>query len=229
VVLLRDRAWGSAGDARNHHLGGQIVLGPARRFLGTVSAGCAIGATFLLASSASVAQAALINLDACNTDAVSQPFAPWGDPSSYELAPGGDFESSDFTSSPWTLSGGAQVVPGSEPFAATGTLGGSSLSLPAGASAESPSTCVDAAYPSVRFFVAGSGTLAVSVVYGSLVIPAGVVVAAGDWAPTPVMITGSLVGGLLSGGTAQVSLKLTGLTGSPQADDVLVDPWFRSG
>jgi hypothetical protein len=33
--------------------------------------------------------------------------------------------------------------------------------------------------------------------------------------------------GLLSGGTAQVSLELTGLTGSPQVDDVFIDPWTR--
>jgi len=199
----------------------------ARRLLGTVSAGAALGATFLLASSGAVAQADVINLGACNSNAVSQPFAPWGDSSSYELAPGGDFESSDFTMSPWTLSGGAQLVPGSESYAATGTLGASSLSLPAGASAESPSTCVNAAYPTVRFFVAGSGTLSVSVVYGSLVIPTGVVVAAGGWTPTAPMLTGSALGGLLSGGTAHVSLLLTGLTGSPQVDDVFIDPWMR--
>lgn len=204
-----------------------MLPSPARRFLGTVSAGCALGATVLLASSVSVAQASLINVSTCNSNATSQPFAPWGDSSSYELAPGGDFESSDVTSSPWTLSGGAQIAPGSEPFAATGTLGSSSLSLPAGASAESPSTCVDAGYPSLRFFVAGSGTVAVSVVYGSLVIPTGVVVAAGTWTPSPALITGSVVGGLLAGGTAQVSLELTGLSGSPQVDDVFIDPWTR--
>jgi hypothetical protein len=82
---------------------------------------------------------------ACKSSALSQAFAPWGDTSSYELAPGGDFESSS-----WTLEHGAQLVSGSEPFAATGTLGASSLSLPAGGSAQSPSTCVDAAYPSLR-------------------------------------------------------------------------------
>ena len=200
---------------------------PARRLLGAVSAGCAMCATALLTSSVSIAQADLVNFGTCNSSTLSQPFAPWGDSSSYELAPGGDFESSDFASSPWTLSGGAQLVSGSEPYAATGKLGGSSLSLPAGASAESPSTCVDAAYPTIRFFVGGSGTAAVSVVYGSLVIPTGVVVAAGSWTPTPTMVTGSSLAGLLSGGTAQVSLELTGLTGSPQVDDVFIDPWTR--
>jgi hypothetical protein len=169
----------------------------------------------------------LINRGPCNSNALSQPFAPWGDSSSYELAPGGDFESSDFASSPWTLTGGAQLVAGSEPYAATGTLGASSLSVPAGATALSPTTCVDAAYPTLRFFVGGSGSVALSIVYDGVSIPTGVVVAAGSWTPTPVMITTDSLLGLLSGGTAQVSLELTGLTGSPQVDDVFIDPWGR--
>jgi hypothetical protein len=199
----------------------------ARRLLGTVSAGCALSAAFLLLPSISAAQASLIGLGTCNSSALSQPFAPWGDPSSYELAPGGDFESSDYASSPWTLTGGARLVAGSEPYAATGTLGSSSLSLPAGSSAQSAATCVSVAYPTVRFFVGGTGSVAVSVVDGGLTIPTGLVVAAGSWMPTPVLITANPVLGLLSGGTAQVSLELTGVSGSPQVDDVFIDPWTR--
>ena len=62
---------------------------------------------------------------------------------------------------------------------------------------------------------------------GSLVIPAGVAIAGGDWSPTPVMLTSSAVLGALSGGTAQVSLTFTGLSGSPRIDDVFIDPWGR--
>ncbi|HWF73770.1 MAG TPA: hypothetical protein VG186_10530 [Solirubrobacteraceae bacterium] len=192
--------------------------------LGTISAGCALSAAVVLIPAVSAAQAQLINLGACNSNPLSQPFAPWGDSSSYELAPGGDFETST-----WTLSGGARIVPGSEPFAATGTLGSFSLSVPAGASAVSPSTCVDAAYPSVRFFVGGTGAVAVSVVYDGIAIPTGLAVAAGSWTPTAPMITTSPVLGILSGGTAHVSLELTGVVGSPQVDDVFVDPWMRGG
>ena len=168
------------------------------------------------------AQAAVVNLNPCNGAALSQPFAPWGDPSSYELAPGGDFENSG-----WTLSGGAQRVTGSEPFAVTGSLGSWSLDLPAGASAQSPTTCVDAAYPSIRFFIAGRGIVAVSVVAGDLVIPAGIAVASSGWAPTPVMVTTSAVVAALSGGVANVSLRITTLAGDPQIDDVYIDPWCR--
>ena len=82
---------------------------------------------------------------------------------SYELSPGGDFEHPT-----WTLSGSARQVRGSEPYAATGALGTWSLTLPAGSSAQSPSTCVDAAYPTVRFFIAGTGSVPCSLVYGDL-------------------------------------------------------------
>jgi hypothetical protein len=169
-----------------------------------------------------VARADPINLNPCNGAPLSQPFAPWVDPAWYELAPGGDFETST-----WTLSGRAQLVSGSEPYAATGTLGSWSLKLPAGSSAESPVTCVDAAYPSVRFFIVGTGTVVVSIVADGVAIPAGVAVAGPAWEPTPVMITSSAVLAALSGGTAQVSLQIQALTGHPQIDDVFIDPWCR--
>jgi hypothetical protein len=184
---------------------------------------CALGTTALLApivSNAWAAGTSLINLNACNQSALSQPFARWADFADYELAPGGDFESSA-----WTLSGSAAPVAGSEPYAATGTLGSSSLSLPAGSWAQSPATCVDAAYPSIRFFIAGRGLVAVNVVDGGLVIPAGVAVAGGEWSPSPVMLTLSAVLGALSGGTAQVSLTFVGLSGDPRIDDVFIDPY----
>ena len=101
------------------------------------------------------------------------------------------------------------------------------MSLPAGSSAVSPATCVDASYPTTRFFIAGSGVVAVSVVDDGLAIPAGVAIAPGDWQPTPAMLTESPLLGLLSGGTARVSLELTGVLGDPQVDDVFVDPWNR--
>jgi hypothetical protein len=204
------------------------MINSARRLIRTVSVACTLGATAFLAPIVSDAQAnvvnptSLVNLDTCNLSALSEPFAPWWDFADYELAPGGDFESST-----WTLTGGARLVAGSEPYAATGSLGSSSLSLPAGSSARSPLTCVDAAYPSIRLFIAGNGLVAVDVVDNGWVIPAGVALAGGEWSPTPVMLTSSAVLGALSGGTAQVSLTFTGLSGSPRIDDVFVDPWSR--
>jgi hypothetical protein len=140
----------------------------------------------------------------------------------YELVPGGDFETST-----WSLAGGATRVAGSEPYAVTGTLGSSSLSLPAGSSAQSPLACVGVSDPSIRFLIAGVGAVKVDVVAGSKVIPAGVAVAGGPWTPTPVLVTNSPVLAASSGGTAQVSIAFTSLSGSPLVDDVFVDPWSR--
>ena len=193
-----------------------------RRLRGGLALTIALAFVVAVALPVSPARADLVNLNACNGAPLSQAFVPWSDPSWYELAPGGDFESAT-----WALTAGAQLTPGSDPYAATGTLGSSSLSLPAGSSAQSPSTCIDAAYPTVRFFIAGTGLVAVSVIDGALDIPAGIVAAAGPWEPTSVMLTESPVLGALSGGTARVSLQLTALTGNPQVDDVFIDPWNR--
>ena len=192
------------------------------RTLGSLIAVIALAIGTALLLPASPARADVINLNPCNSAPLTQPFARWGDPASYELAPGGDFEAPA-----WALYGGAHRVPGSEPYAATGTLGSGSLTLPMFSSAQSPPTCVDAAYPTVRFFIAGTGAVAVSLVDGNLAIPAGIAVAGHTWQPSPVMITSSPVVAALSGGVAQVSLRITSLIGDPQVDDVFVDPWNR--
>ena len=199
-----------------------------RRLIWIVSAVCTLGAADLLAPSLSNAQtnagtaAASVPLNGCSLSVLSQPFAPWLDYAKYELAPGGDFESST-----WTLAGGASRVSGSEPYAVTGALGTSSLSLPSGSSAQSPPTCVDTTEPAIRFFIQGTGSVAVNVVDGSSVVPVGVVAAGGGWAPTPVVFTNSAVLAAPSGGTAQVAVAFSGLSGNPRVDDVFVDPWSR--
>jgi hypothetical protein len=200
------------------------MINSARRLISTVAVACTLGAAALLTPSIAdaVSPTPVVGLNACNLSALSHPFAPWLDYASYELAPGGDFESST-----WSLTGGAKLVAGSEPYAATGTLGSSSLSLPAASSAQSPPTCVDATDPSIRFFIAGIGSVAVHLVEGSSMIPAGVAVAGGEWAPTPEMLTSSAALGATSGGTAQVSVVLTALSGSSRIDDVFIDPWSR--
>jgi hypothetical protein len=193
-----------------------------RRLRSSLAFTIALGVAGAVALSAPAAQAGLINISTCNGATLSTPFAPWADPSSYELAPGGDFESSA-----WRLSGRAGVASGSEPFAATGLLGASSLTLPAGSSAQSPPTCVDAAYPTVRFFASGTGTIAVGVDYDGLYLPAGVAIVAGGWQPSPLMLTSSALPAAVAGGTTDVSLVLTTLTGNLRIDDVFIDPWNR--
>jgi hypothetical protein len=199
-----------------------------RRRLRGLAATAALSAIALGATAASSAQASVLSLSACDDSLLSQPFLPWVDVNSYKLVPGGDFEGS---LTGWSLSGPAAVVSGSEPAGVTGAVGSSSLSLAAMGSAQAPSTCVNAAYPSFRFFARSDtpgSLLAVSVVYPSLLgpvtIPVGVVGLGLGWAPTLPMLTGSAVPGLLAGGTAPVSLRFTELTGTSQIDDIYVDP-----
>jgi hypothetical protein len=86
---------------------------------------------------------------------------------------------------------------------------------------------VDAAYPTVRFFIAGAGSVAVSLVDGNIEIPAGVVVAGSSWLPTPVILTTSALLAATSDGVTAVSLRLVALSGDTQVDDVFIDPWNR--
>jgi hypothetical protein len=190
----------------------------------TVPAFAVLGAT-----SGAQASAAAVTTTPCSSAALSEPFAAWGDTNSYELLPGSNFAGS---LAGWTLSGGAKVVAGGEPFVVNGTAGTASLDLPAGASVQSPSTCVDAAYPTFRFFArndTAKSTLLVQVVYdlpsvGVVVVPVGVVAASSAWAPTSAMPTGAALPSALEGGTAGVELRFTELTGTSQIDDVFIDP-----
>jgi hypothetical protein len=199
----------------------------SRRLLPLAAAISSLGISGAL--SATPAQAALLSGGACDTSTLTQPFAHWGDTNDYKLVSGGSFESG---TTGWKLSGGARVTSGSEPYAVTGAVGKYSLYLPAGASAQAPATCVNAAYPSLRLFGRNSGllsTVLVQLVYtnsllGLLPIPVGTVALSGQWAPSLPMLTASAVSGLLSGGTSQLAVRFTALTGSSQIDDVFVDP-----
>jgi hypothetical protein len=164
----------------------------------------------------------LVQVDSCDGATLTQPFSPWLDFNYYKLAPGGDGSLTG-----WSLSGGAQQVAGGEPWNVSGSAY-NSLSVPAGGTAVSPTTCVDAAYPTFRLFdVTGTpgSTAAVSVVFNGLTIPVGVIAPGNSWSPTLPMTTLSAIPGLLDGGSANIQLQFTGLTGSVTVDDVYVDPW----
>ena len=126
----------------------------SRRLLPLAAIVSSLGLSGVL--SAAPAQAALVSTGACDNATLSQPFASLGDTNQYKLVPGGSFESG---TAGWTLSGGAKVVAGSEPYGATGSVGKSSLYLPAGASAQTPYTCVNASYPSLRLFARNNSLL----------------------------------------------------------------------
>ena len=211
----------------------RIFPAAARRLPSRPSTGLALALTgvALVACSSTPARAALLTGPTCSQGAVRQPFLRWGDANYYELVSGGDFEGS---LSGWTLTGGAKTVAGSEPYAATGSLGASSLSLPAGASAQSPFTCVDAGYPSFRLFARNEALLSsvlVQVVYktvlGTSTASLGIASLSASWNPTLPMLTNSIIGGVLNGGTGQVALRFIAVGGPSRIDDVLIDPRMR--
>jgi hypothetical protein len=204
--------------------------GMVRRLLCLISASTGIVFTLLASLSLASAQAAT-STATCPSSPLSQPFLQWGDSNSYTLVAGGNFEGS---LAEWTLARGAQRAAGSEPYGVTGALGSSSLSLPAGATAQSPFTCVEASYKTFRFFARNTGTASkvlVHVTYqtpiGLVSVPVGIVTLTNGWQPTPAMPTGAQLAGGLLGGTAQMALTFTAVTGNSVIDDVFVDPRMR--
>ena len=182
------------------------------------------------------ASASLIETSACDGATLTKPFTPWNDSNNYKLAPGGDVEGS---LDGWTFTGGAKVVAGGSPFAATGERSASAISIPAGGTVTTDATCVNAAYPSFRFFAKSSGgllgllpTLKVDLVFrdnvlGLVALPAGVVGPKSSWGPSPAMWTLAAVGGLVSNGETPLAIRFTSVLGTWQVDDVFVDPFAR--
>jgi hypothetical protein len=165
----------------------------------------------------------------------SQVFAPWGDSANYLPAPNGGFESG---AKGWSLSGGAAVVPGNQPFLRTGAY---SLSLPSGSSAMSPTVCLGTKQLFIRLFAKDSGGsdhgLRVRVYWYGLLnkllgvsdfatLPAG-----GDWGPSDRVNSG---GGLLAPlpivaliSSTSARIEVTPLGGGSQwrIDDLYIDPY----
>ena len=169
----------------------------------------------------------------CGDETLTQPFAQFGDRANYKLVAGGSFESG---TTGWTLTRGAKVVTGNEPWKVGGGSHAKSLVLPSGSSAISPISCVGLAEPTLRFFVKknrapllGISTLAVSVhVKTSLgltvPVPVGVVLANGQWKPSPRLLIVANLLPLLPGDRTPVRFQFTPLLGDWQIDDVYVDP-----
>ena len=167
----------------------------------------------------------------CPSDA-AQPFASWGDGSSYVLMPGGAFEHGDPA---WSLRGGASIVSGNEPFYARAAGDKRSLYLPAGSSATTPTVCFVLGDWHARFFVRNRGSttgqLRVEVVVKSLlgvltVLDGGTARAGTTWEPSERV--GLLVCNLTSlVGTRAIAFRFTPVsTGAAfQIDDVYLDPW----
>jgi hypothetical protein len=165
--------------------------------------------------------------------ATSKVFAPLGDYSSYFGVTNSGFENG---SAGWSLSGGARVAPGNEPYNLTGD-GGNSLLLPPGSTALSDKTCVNLLTPYVRFVGVdrdrgpGTGRLDAQVIfYGLLGNTLGVFnygsLSSHDyasWALSPKVGSGLALP--LFTAYCRVRLSVSG-TDSFRADEVEVDPWL---
>jgi len=201
-----------------------------------LSLGLIAGAATLVWGATAQAGVLVASAPNCAAQPLSQPFLQWADPAQYTPVPGGNFESG---AAGWSLSGGAQVVSGNETYFVGGAGDSSSLSLPDGSSATSPTMCVGIQNPDLRLFASNPGnpadSLQVSVNWldGTGVTHTttiGTLAAGGSWAPTvqdPVLVN---LLALLPGNMTPVSFTFTpqGSGGSWQIDDVYVDPWGRT-
>jgi len=166
----------------------------------------------------------------CDGQATVRPFTPWLDPASYVLTSNGSLEST----TGWTLSGGAKLVSGNEPWHVNAPADSRSLSLPSGSSATTPTFCVTLLHPDLRFFAMNTGSAlsslevdATTTVLGLRVTtPVGVILAGGSWQPTlPLPFLDGLLS--LTQGTVQFRFTAVGADSGWQIDDIYVDP-FKS-
>lgn len=184
----------------------------------------AIAAASLL--SVPVANAGLLdpvtNLISPACAGTGQPFSQFGDTHSYYGFKNNGFESGSYG---WSLSGGAYVGFGNEPWYANG-FGSHSLVLPAGASATSPNFCMNLLNPAARAFANGTngGDLKVQVLFRGLtgnllgIFNFADIGGTGAWAPTD-RLPSAL--GLLA---SSAQLRFTSASGTWHLDDAFVDP-----
>jgi hypothetical protein len=177
----------------------------------------------LFAAFATPAKASLIFGGSC-PDA-SQVFSQWSDARDYVFATNGGFELGSFG---WSLSGGAYVTGGNDPFFLHSTSDTRSLYLPRGASATSPATCMATSSTVIRFVSKGDASLRVQIVERNLlgivvnILSVSTVDSATSWQPTPAITNLQSLQGLLGVSTMQV--KITAVDGPAQVDDLFVDP-----
>jgi hypothetical protein len=193
-------------------------------------------AMLTMALSASTASAGLLVKDApdCTPKPTTQPFAPWGDSSQYNLAPGGSFE---VGTQSWSLSGRASMASGNEPWKVAGAGHTRSLRLPPGASATSPTVCVGLEHPTLRFFAKNDrallSTLSVEVITETslgltVAVPVGVMLPSGQWKPSPKFLVVANLLPLLPGNYTPVRFRVTSVgLGTWSVDDFYVDPRCR--
>lgn len=173
--------------------------------------------------------------ESCDEQQLSQPFKPWGDWANYTPVPGGAFEAGQKS---WTLTGGARIVNGNEPFKVRSSADSRSLYLPAGAVATSPAMCVGLEEPTIRWFqkqaslLGLTGAMTVTVLTETSLgvvteTPVGAGLLSSKWSPSlPGVILTNLLP-LLDQGETAVAFRFRAVTGNWTIDDVYVDPYCR--
>jgi hypothetical protein len=166
----------------------------------------------------------------CDSPSTAPVFSPWVDYANYFHAPNGGFENGD---TDWTLDDGAAVVSGNNSYNLSGP-GSSSLRLPSGSDAVSPSVCVGLGEPTLRFVVkktSGSllSTLRVDVLIEDhlgliQVLPIGLTGGGSSWQPSPPMFVVANLLPLISGDQTPVAFRFVPQGGTWQIDDMYVDP-----
>jgi hypothetical protein len=121
-------------------------------------------------------------------------------------------------------------VAGNERYYLHGTADRSSLRMQAGSTVTSPPMCISLLSSKMRFVVGGPAvsTLKLQVLYhGPLssllgILDGGTVKSNGTWTPSPAL---SMLGGVLPLLTQSVQFRFVATAGTPQIDDVYLDPW----
>jgi hypothetical protein len=195
-----------------------------------------LGLAALIATPAHAAGSIANPYDCAPQAQLAQTFAGWGDDGQYTAVSDQGLENG---AASWTLSGGAAVVSGNEPWNVGGASDAQSLDLPAGSSAVSAPLCIDATYPYFRLFARNAGAaksaMRIEVLYfdnkGKLLATKPVDYAATStaWQPTG-MVGINVFTPKTTVTAAPVAFRFTprGKHAHYQIDDVYVDPWARS-
>jgi len=200
-----------------------------KRLIGLVAV-LAIASASALTFGTTRSQAGLITgLLSCPGVTYSHPFSAWGDSNSYFMATGGSFEGANS----WSLSGGAQVVPGNEPFFLNSKSDSHSLLLPPGSSATTPAMCLAALSPHMRLVGKSSDGSAVHVdvyatgVLGLVKLPVSANIAVSNaWGPSgDVSLLLQNVLAVTNLGKTSIVFRFSPIGSSTaQIDDVYIDP-----
>ena len=172
-------------------------------------------------------------LSACPPRPLSQPFLPWSDSAWYVLAPDGGLEEGGTA---WSLRGGAKLVEGNEPYFVRNPGDAWSLKLPAGSSAATGATCVDAMDPTLRFFARNTGAAAAVLRVSAgffdstgafRLLTIGAITADQHWAPTPLVPVITNTFAVLGSHPVWFVLTPEDDRGNWWIDDVYVDPYGK--